>query len=207
MPLILRENIRQHSSMAVWEMQEREDFFSFPGPATDKIRHPKKRLQHLAGRFLLGQLSPLIAPEKIQIDPFGRPYQPGSIFDFSISHSDLLVAAIVSDAGRVGIDIQFPDPKLERIKEKFLSSAEWECLQDLPLEELQKLTLAWTAKETLIKWHGKGGLDLKENIQIISAAWTEAGGSVDCLFLREGHFKKTILSRKIQHAFLSWLVG
>ena len=43
---------------------------------------------------------------KIERDGYGRPYFECRAFDFNISHDGNMAALVISDAGRVGIDIQ-----------------------------------------------------------------------------------------------------
>lgn len=60
----------------------------------------------------------------------------------SVSHSRSLAALAVSDRP-VGIDIEAPSPKLERVAERFLSPEE--------LASIPNLLRAWTAKEAAFK--------------------------------------------------------
>ena len=53
MPLVYQQNINEATKMAVWHISEREDFFLKKVTLSNNITHPHKRLQHLAGRYLL----------------------------------------------------------------------------------------------------------------------------------------------------------
>jgi hypothetical protein len=57
MPLVYQQNINAVTKMAVWHITETEDFFATV-PLQKTITHWHKRLQHLAGRFLLKELYP-----------------------------------------------------------------------------------------------------------------------------------------------------
>ena len=59
MPLVYQQNINAVTKMGVWHITETEDFFASV-PLQKEITHPNKRLQHLAGRFLLKALSKLV---------------------------------------------------------------------------------------------------------------------------------------------------
>jgi phosphopantetheinyl transferase len=206
MPLILQENIGTDAQIGIWEILEGEEFFLSEGIQVNGYRHREKRLQHLAGRYLLSSLSPSVSLDTICVKEAGKPFQPGATFDFSISHSGHLAAAIFSFNRKVGLDIQLPDPKLEHISGKFLSDREMEILKMNSLSTLDRLTVAWTAKEALIKWFGKGGLDLKADMVLQDIDWEGSKGMVQCHFLKGGSSVKNIVTRKIENAYLSYLI-
>ena len=56
MPLFYQHNIDDTTRIAVWKIEEPEAFFLEKVPVKKDVRHPYKRLQHLAGRYLLTQL-------------------------------------------------------------------------------------------------------------------------------------------------------
>jgi phosphopantetheinyl transferase (holo-ACP synthase) len=77
----------------------------------------------------------------------------------------------------VGIDIEVPTPKVERIKHKFLHLEELALFDDgafdqpgetmPPLQTAQdKLTLLWSAKEAVFKWWSYGNVDFSEMIRL-----------------------------------------
>ena len=71
----------------------------------------------------------------------------------SISHSDRYVVALAARTGHCGIDLQRITGQTVRVADRFAEPAELELLrQRLPdLDEVQRLTLLWTAKEALKK--------------------------------------------------------
>ena len=71
----------------------------------------------------------------------------------SISHSDRYVVAMAARARACGIDLQNITPKIARVADRFTEPAEIVLLREtLPdLDETQRLTLLWTAKEALKK--------------------------------------------------------
>ncbi|MGG9970162.1 4'-phosphopantetheinyl transferase family protein [Ferruginibacter sp. SUN002] len=170
MPLVYQQNINEATKLAIWHITESEDFFLLQVPLQRSITHPHKRLQHLAGRFLLKELFPDFPHSLIQVADTRKPFLVDEAYHFSISHCGDFAAAIVSTKNRVGVDIELYTDKVERVKHKYLSEAEQILLQnsnttnDLPL--IQLLTSAWSIKETIFKWEGKGELDFKEHMQI-----------------------------------------
>jgi len=80
----------------------------------------------------------------------------------SISHSYDYCGVIVSEK-KVGIDIEKFRPKIERIKNKFISEKEKSLIDDLSIENLTKV---WTIKEAVFKAFGHNSIDFKKNIII-----------------------------------------
>ena len=155
MPLVYQQNINEHTQLGVWQIAEQEDFFSSAIPLRQEIMHPHKRLQHLAGRYLLKELKPDFPINLIQISASSKPFLPGDNYFFSISHSGSYAAALVSHKIKVGVDIEMPVHKITRIQHKFLTELELLRLQKLSLSFVQQLTLGWSIKEAVFKWHGK----------------------------------------------------
>ena len=57
MPLVYQQNINEHTKIGVWHILEAEDFFLEKVKEQYKITHPQKRIQHLAGRYLLLEMA------------------------------------------------------------------------------------------------------------------------------------------------------
>ena len=124
MPLFYQQNINATTRLAIWKIEESEIFFSDTIPLQREITHPHKRLQHLAGRYLLRFLFPSFPYSDIQIAATKKPFLTNEQFHFSISHCADYAVAIVSSTHRVGIDIEVPSEKVVRIAHKFLSEKE-----------------------------------------------------------------------------------
>ena len=150
--------------IAIWHITESEDFFSRALGFGSEQKHPKRRLEHLSGRFLLQLLQPDFPFERIVIHPLGKPMLDDHSIRFSISHSFPYAAAIISTQKSVGIDIQVYQDKILRLQSKFLSDAE----QQITADDIQRITLAWCAKETLFKYYGLGAVDFKDDMTISS---------------------------------------
>jgi phosphopantetheinyl transferase len=84
----------------------------------------------------------------------------------SISHSGDYSAVITSKTGPVGIDIERLKDRIYRIKDKFLSVEEY--LKIGEADRLEKLYIAWGAKEALYKIYGRPEVDFKRDIFIES---------------------------------------
>ena len=123
MPLFFQHIINETTRLGIWKIDEPELFFLEQVPLQRAITHPHKRLQHLAGRYLLKYFFPDFPYHEIAIADTRKPYLPYEQYHFSISHCGDYAAAIISSTHRVGIDIEIPSEKVERIKHKFLSGA------------------------------------------------------------------------------------
>jgi phosphopantetheinyl transferase len=117
--LFYQHNINESTKLGIWKIEEPEEFFLAEVPLNRAITHPHKRLQHLAGRYLLKYLFPDFPYTEIVIADTRKPYLPYEQYHFSISHCGNYAAAIVSNKQRVGIDIELPSPKIRKISHKF----------------------------------------------------------------------------------------
>lgn len=124
MPIFFQHSIDDTTRLGIWKIEENEAFFKANVPLHREVTHPHKRLQHLAGRFLLQYLFPAFPYGLIEIADTRKPFLPGEQYHFSISHCGDYAAAIVSKDRRVGIDIEIPVEKIMRIRDKFLSEQE-----------------------------------------------------------------------------------
>lgn len=168
--------------MGVWHIQENENFFLEKVPLQREITHSHKRLQHLAGRFLLKMLYPDFPLEMIKIADTRKPFLEDELFHFSISHSGNYAAVIVSKNQRVGIDIECHTPNVLKVMGKFLRHDEMLLLKGLEnYIPYANETLLWSIKECLFKWHGGGGVDFREDLSIFSiSGYIE--GAAECKF-------------------------
>ncbi|MFY7963587.1 MAG: 4'-phosphopantetheinyl transferase family protein [Chitinophagaceae bacterium] len=162
MPLFYQQHINQNTKLAIWKIEENEDFFAGTIPLQREISHPHKRLQHFAGRYLLRYLFPDFPYSEILIADTRKPYLPNENYHFSISHCGDYAAAIVSKDERVGIDIEIPSSKIERIAHKFIGIEQLNINTNILL---QQLTVIWSAKETMFKWYGLGKVDFKTMLE------------------------------------------
>jgi len=186
MALFYAQTIDEATKLAVWKIEEPEAFFLEKVPLSREITHPAKRLQHLAGRFLLQYLYPDFPIRLIQIADTRKPYLPEDPYHFSISHCGNYAAAIVSTEKRVGIDIEKPTERILRVMNKFLGEAEISLIVPHNTEQLVKMgTLFWSAKEAMFKWYSHGEIDFKEHLLIRGfVPVSEQEGSVGAFFAR-----------------------
>lgn len=206
MPLVYQQNINACTKLGVWHISEAESYFSERIRIQQNITHPHKRLQHLAGRLILTELFVDFPVNQIQIADSRKPYLPNDDFQFSISHCGDYAAAIVSRKNRVGVDIEIPQLKIEKIRHKFLSESEQFLLQQHPYAFLDSLTMAWSVKEAVFKWFAKGKVDFKEHIQIEEITLDDNQFEVTCSFRKEEMVPLKVNGIFFNGNCLSWLV-
>lgn len=186
MPLFYQQNIDDSTQLALWKIEEPESFFLERVTPQREVSHPYKRLQHLAGRYLLTILAEDFPLASITINQSRKPYLEGHPYYFSISHCGNYAAAIVSTSRSVGIDIEYKTPRLYNIMPKFLNDYEQDFLkewEDLTAMHLQMITLLWSAKEAIYKWYGEGGVDFKSDMLLSGPMVIRADEEVQMPFL------------------------
>jgi len=205
MPVFFQHQINEHTRLGVWKIEETEDFFKGNVPQHREVTHPHKRLQHLAGRFLLQYLFPDFPYKLIQIADTRKPFLPDERYHFSISHCGDYAAAIVSSKNRVGVDVEEPVEKILTIQNKFLSDKEREqFLYEFKTPNFRLPTLLWSAKESVFKWYGNGGVDFRQHIQLFNLQ--EEKRTIDCFFAKN-ESELVIHYRHFDGMVLAWVVS
>ncbi len=206
MPLFYQQNINETTKLAVWHIEEDEPFFLLKVPLKRDITHPHKRLQHLAGRYLLPHLFPTFPYEEIEIADTRKPFLPGEEFHFSISHCSDYAAAIVSSNNRVGVDVEVITPRVEKIKQKFLHATELRFVNSQPAsQQLTLLSVLWSAKEAMYKWYGLGEVDFSEMMRTFPFV-LEQEGCIDAAFMKNEIQQKLLLHYRLMEGLsLVWV--
>ena len=204
MPIFFQQQINETTRLGIWKIEESEDFFKGNVPPQRDVTHPHKRLQHLAGRFLLQFLFPGFPYDLIQIADTRKPFLPGEQYHFSISHCGDYAAAIVSNTNRVGIDIEIPVAKIARIRDKYLSPGEishFHLQQEEP--DIPLLTRLWSSKEAVFKWYGEGKVDFKAHMQL--KGQDIATEQINCFFTPKEKWLP-VHYRQLDQIVLAWVV-
>ncbi len=179
MPLLFEKNINSQTKIAVWNIEESEEWFLERLILCSeelfelKDLKNKKRLEWLADRYVLHKL---IGEEDRFFcikDEFGKPFLKGNKLEISLSNSANKAAAIISSKA-TGIDIQYLTEKIKRIASKFVCDDEFFFLDKK--NELEHLHVFWGAKEALYKAYGKRELDFKKNIILDSFEYDLSNG-------------------------------
>jgi phosphopantetheinyl transferase len=229
--LFYQHTINQTTKLGIWQIEEDENFFLQKVPLQQSITHPHKRLQHLAGRYLLQYLFPNFPYSEILIADTRKPYLPNEQYHFSISHCGNYAAAIVSSTHRVGIDIEIPTEKITRIAHKFIHENEREWMdefavsglqfsvsgsglpvnksatKELPTENSKLQTILWSSKEAMFKWYSLGGLSFKEDMQLSGIIQKQNDSlQLPFIFQKEKSIRLNITAKIFDEIVLSWVV-
>lgn len=205
MPLVYQQNINEHTKIGVWHILETEDFFLEKAKEQYKINHPQKRIQHLTGRYLLLEMANDISLKNILLTKTGKPFLSDESYFFSISHCADYVAVITSKISNVAIDIQHVVPKIESIKQKFLTEEEIKLLSILSISPNEQFTFAWTIKEAMFKYFDEEGIDFKQHLIISSAIFENDVWVSKSTFNKNKVHSIAIKSIRFNDFFISWI--
>ena len=171
MPVIKYEQINAKSSWVVWKTDETiGDFMRQVSlDVHDRqdlalISHASKKLEwfssRLAVKYLLQRQQLMF--NGITKDQFNKPFLKNHSSHISISHSFPFATAIIHTEKPVGIDIEQPRGKILKVAGKFLNATEREFASN----DLELLSILWSAKEVLYKIHGRKKLTFRQHLFI-----------------------------------------
>lgn len=212
MPLFYQHELLKDTRMAIWKLEEHESFFASGSPSETLPKNAYKRLQHLAGRFLLRYLYPEFDLDSIQVTKSGKPFLADGSFQFSISHSGNFAAAIVSRNRHVGIDVELETPRIHVVAPKFLGQDDMKIVDEhahLPALQLQLMTLLWSAKESMFKWYGLGGVDFKSDMKLKGPLTFHSDENMEMNFQfgKSLNFDLKVHGRIFSPLVLTWVVA
>jgi 4'-phosphopantetheinyl transferase len=120
-------------------------------------------LQCLASRCVIRHL--ISTPEFIamKVSPSGQPLITSMERHVSITHSGHYAGAMISSHQTVGLDLEEVSDKVMHIRHKFVNEEENKFLQS---NDVMSTLVAWSAKESIFKWYGKGEVDFRKNITL-----------------------------------------
>jgi phosphopantetheinyl transferase len=213
MPLLLRKNIADETSLSIWKIEETPEWFKSQLKLDDRellfinsVKHPKRKLHWLSSRMLLRLL--LNNPEiliQLEMDENGKPVVKNFPVNISISHSADLSALMLSEKNNVGIDIEKMDDKIKRIQNKFLRIDELKNIS--PSNSIEHMYVYWCAKEAMYKWHGRKQLDFKEHLFVEPFEYS-VSGKMKCE-IRKNDFsaKLEICYEKVGEYMMAYVIG
>lgn len=125
--------------------------------AYHQIAHYKRKIEFVAVRYLLYKKS---LKERLFYDAERVPFlkKEGHV---SISHSSFWVGIALCKKHRVGFDLEFIQPKVQRVYDKFVHLLEFDLF---PKSDVILCTLLWSFKETVYKLMRTPGLRLAEDV-------------------------------------------
>jgi phosphopantetheinyl transferase len=124
----------------------------------------QKYLESLAARYCLWNLMQKLGLQDCELkqDSRQRPFLNHPDWHISISHSYPFAAACISKHPFTGIDLERKGRNIQKIAPRFLNSVELEAWK----EDTSKLTIAWSAKESIYKAWKKPGLSFQKEIEL-----------------------------------------
>lgn len=162
MPYLKEFIINQKTKIKLWEIKIGELNFSYIDNYDKNLlkfrKNHLKREQFLAVRKILKLEN---QNYKIRYNKEGKPSINSSI-NISISHSNHLAAVVFSKNSKVGLDIQLKKNKILKIQKKFVNDLD--AISIKYQNNLDYLTMIWTAKESVYKALGIKGISLSNII-------------------------------------------
>lgn len=173
MGLIRTERIGESIFWGIWDnsavSSEEGLYAAYPMNTEEKIEyeslnHIFRKIEWLAGRLLIKQLSELagIHFSGTFKDDQGKCHLKENPVYISISHCRKHVVALLSLEIPAGIDIEYPTAKFSSIGPRFMDNEELAWAGN----DINKICMAWCAKEALFKLIGTKGMTIGQNFRI-----------------------------------------
>ncbi|GIV37569.1 MAG: hypothetical protein KatS3mg032_1948 [Cyclobacteriaceae bacterium] len=185
---IIQKETGTGRAMGVWKIEEPEEDLLARAVGLEgipeKLRHPNRRLEFVAGRVLVGELMHELgqAFEGVTSNEHGKPMLVNSSCQVSITHSFPYVAALVDVHKAAGIDLEQVNFRLLKMAPRVFHITE---LRDAGRHPV-KHTLIWSGKETLMKIYGKRDVVFSEHLRIDPFRINREGGEMMGHILVEG---------------------
>lgn len=168
---VLQTYLSPSFEVLIWDITEPLSFFVTALELTNnelfllqqKYSKPIAFQQWLASRFGLQQLFNT-SHRDFQKNEIGKLELKDQQQQVSVSHSATYIA-VAKAKQAIGIDLQIPTPKLERIASKYLGAALLEKLRQDP-NYIDYLHIYWGIKEALFKAYGLGKVDFIKHLHI-----------------------------------------
>ncbi len=180
------------ANLLVWEIDESADELlkkfeqiDYYSDEYTKIISEKRKREFLGLRLALKEL--LGTNVMVSYDSNGKPCLTDNSFHISISHSGKWIAVMAHPTRVVGIDIECPSDKIQKLYTRFLSKTEQEELSQG--KDLKQLQLAWSVKEALYKIIGKEAVDFAKQLHIFPFEVKTEGEINAKHVLTEKHYK------------------
>ncbi len=171
MPERLFKTYNAGVSVLVWEIEESNEelLHQLPekikeDPVFTQINVVHLQTEFLVGRLITGKICEYLSIDYqgISKDEHGKPHLKNVDWEMSLTHSKAFVVVAVHPTKAIGIDIEKPTNKLQRIMNRLFTNEENEMVNG----DLIKMSWFWSAKEALYKLYGKRGIDFRENLNL-----------------------------------------
>lgn len=171
MAIAFRLQVDEDTEFALWKIEEEAEslYNQLQLNETEKayiesIGNGKRHLHWLGTRVLLRTMLNTAEYIDCRVDDHGKPYLVDIPYHISLSHSFDYAAVMISKSKPVGIDIELISPKVERIAHKFLNRHELAAINTD--HHVERLYVAWCAKEAVYKCNGRKVISFLDHIYI-----------------------------------------
>lgn len=170
MPLLFCEKTESAACLAVWQIEEEESTLLSQVKLTDpekalfaSMSNLSRRQQWLSVRILFAELQKMLGIySEIFYDAQGKPFTSTG-HHISVSHTPEYASVLISEAGRVGVDIEKAGERILKVRHRFVNEDEARVLD---VDDSRVLTYIWTVKEAVYKLFGQQGLDFKDHMKV-----------------------------------------
>lgn len=169
MPLYKSITVNSQTHVKIWKIEESYEDLLEPldlkSESMNRVLGMKSDLHRrgfLSVRHLLRSFG--YTDQALYYDKFGKPHLKDGKH-ISITHSFTFSGVIISDKD-VGIDIEKQRQKIEIIAHKFIDY-EFEYLNKMAKNYINKLTIIWCIKESLYKLFATPGMLFREHFLVI----------------------------------------
>jgi len=161
----------------------------------------RRRYEWLTTRWLVQQV--FNEATTISYHENGKPEINKGAMAISISHCKELVAIAINKTGKaIGVDCETVESRILKIKHKFASQKE---LAQITKNELENLSLLWSAKEALYKLYAKGGIDFNVHLEVNDFDFCSEGGIFTGTISKDTIVQYKIQYKHIQNSLLVWV--
>jgi phosphopantetheinyl transferase len=218
MPILSFPSLQSDSLQAgIWEITESEEGLTHQLSLWPEEIHylssykdESKRKEWLASRLIIRKLLQPTEPLLSVTLEDGSPQILGWKGKVSISHTQGFAAALLSDSGIPGIDVEILDRSIpEQLKNRFLHPEELQHPAFHKVENSNEMAvLAWSAKETLFKITGRKGVSFQQDLFVnLPERILKQGGMFPAFIRNHGKEKEIIVHYFIQERLLcTWAV-
>jgi len=207
MALVYLRELDNNVRFAIWRIEESaEDLISRlqlderERALLSRLNKGKRTLHWLATRVLLRRMLDTSDFIDCPSDENGKPYLANFPQRISLTHSFDYAAVMMSDFGEVGIDLELIKPKILRIADKFMKTAELDAIGG---QHVEKLYACWCAKEAVYKLQGNKGVSFKDNMTIHPFDFQDQG----VLFLELDAPNRTEMFKVYYERFQEYMLG
>ena len=172
MPVYKISSLNKGYTLGIWHIKETPEEL-LPWAYLSKhetiyyqqLNNTRRKLHWLAWRALVKRMTenPLL---EISYDPNGRPTLCKHSLQISVSHAGPWVACLVHPKKPTGVDVESVSPRIQKVKERFLSPQELEW-HAAATNHLRHLTILWCIKESVYKYASISGLDFRNQIVVL----------------------------------------